>query len=388
MADSGIGSIQRVLAALEHREPDRVPLDIGGTRASSVDWEAYHEYRRGLGLPKSNPGEQIRYLRLPKVEQDFRDAVGADLECVDPNTAVEEGPYQQKANGDFYVDRWGTEWFRPTDAHYYDARTFPLADVQTPADIERFAWPKEDSEAMLANIQNDTAVIWSEHRRAVELGRTCPGIFEMLCILCGLEKAMTDMSVNVPLVEAIMDRMLEQKIIYYQAAIERVLAAGVDYFFIEESEDLGSQRGLLMSPEMYRRFVKPRHTALFDAIRKVSKGKAFIGLHSCGAIRELIPDFIESGVQILNPIQLSAEGMDTSELKNEFGDSIVFHGGAVDTQHTLVKGTPQQIRDEVKRNMDALAPGGGFIFTPVHSIQYDVSFENFMAMLETFREYV
>ena len=220
------------------------------------------------------------------------------------------------------------------------------------------------------------------------LGRTCPGIFEMPAILCGHQKAMTDLALNPALSEAIMDRILELKLVYYRAAIERVLAGGVEHFIACESDDLGAQRGLLISPEMYRRMVKPRHAHLFSAIKTFSAGRAFVGLHCCGAIRELLPDLIESGVEVLNPIQVSAAGMDTRELKRDFGDALVFHGGGVDTQGTLVSGTAQQVRDEVRRRMDDLAPGGGFIFSPVHSIQHDVPFGNFMAMVEAYRRYV
>jgi uroporphyrinogen decarboxylase len=207
-------------------------------------------------------------------------------------------------------------------------------------------------------------------------------------MLCGHEKAWMNMATNPVLAEALLDRFLELKLTYYQAAIERLLVAGVEYFIIGESDDLGGQKGPLISPEMYRRMVKPRHAQLFKAIKEYSRGRAFVELHTDGAITKLLPDLIETGIDILNPIQVSAAGMaDTRALKRVFGDAIVFHGGGVDSQYTLPHGTPQEVKDEVRRRMDDLAPGGGFIFTPVHSIQHDVPFENFMAMLETYREY-
>lgn len=388
MPKSTNGSIQRVKDALDHREPYRVPLDVGGTRVSGIHEQAYQVYRKAMGLGPSTPREQVRYLMLPKVEEDFRVLIGADVESVDPITAFEETDVAPCRGGQCYTDRWHSEYFMPEGGHYFDVRAWPLAGAESPADVDRFDWPNEESEAILANVTPDASAAWKEHRRAVFLGRTCPGIFEMLGILMGHEKAMMDLALNPALCEAVMDKILELKMTFYRAAIERVLAAGVDYFMIGESEDLGSQRGLLISPEMYRSMVKPRHAALFSAIKKWSGGRAYIELHSCGAVRELLPDFIESGVEVLNPIQVSADGMDdTASLKRDFGDAIVFHGGGVDTQHTLAAGTPQDVRDEVKRRIHDLAPGGGFIFTPVHSIQHDVPFENFQAMLEACRDF-
>ena len=312
-----------------------------------------------------------------------------DIESVDPLTVAEETAIRRIDGGHHYTDRWHNEWFMPDGGHYFDLQRFPLAGAECPADIQKFPWPSEESEAVVGNIRSDAEVSWGEHRRAVVLGRTCPGIFEMTQVLCGHQKAMTDLALNPALSEAIMDKVLELKITYYRTAIDRLLHAGVEYFIIEESDDLGSQRGLLISREMYRRFVKPRHTALFGEIKKHSRGRAYIGLHCCGAIRELLGDLIESGVEILNPIQVSAVGMeDTAALKRDFGDAIVFHGGGIDTQTTLVRGSVQQVRDEVRRRMDDLSPGGGFIFSPVHSIQHDVPFENFWAMIAAYREYV
>lgn len=381
-------SIQRVKTALEHHEPDRVPLDIGGTRVSGIHVKAYRAYRGQLGLPPSDPEWQVRYLQLPRLDEDFRSLLGVDLESVDPITAKEESPIEKDETGHFYTDRWGTKWFMPHTSAYYDVRTFPLADVESVADLDRYRWPNEASPAILDNLEAGARKVWFEHRRPVFLGRTCPGIFEMPGILCGHEKAWTNMATNPALAEALLDRFLELKLIYYQAAIQRVLAAGVEYFIIGESDDLGGQKGPLISPEMYRRMVKPRHTQLFKAIKEYSHGCAFVELHSDGAITKLLPDLIETGIDILNPIQVSAAGMDdTRALKRVFGDAIVFHGGVVDSQYTLPHGTPQEVKDEVRRRMDDLAPGGGFIFTPVHSIQHDVPFENFMAMLETYREY-
>jgi uroporphyrinogen decarboxylase len=156
---------------------------------------------------------------------------------------------------------------------------------------------------------------------------------------------------------------------------------------VSEADDLASQDRCLVSPELYRKLIKPRHTRLFSFIKKQARVPVKIFYHSCGAIAPLIPDLIESGIDILNPVQVSAAGIDTAELKKRFGKDITFYGGGVDTQQVLPRGTPQQVRDEVKRRIDDLAPGGGFIFNTVHNIQADVPPVNIEAMWETLREH-
>jgi uroporphyrinogen decarboxylase len=151
-------------------------------------------------------------------------------------------------------------------------------------------------------------------------------------------------------------------------------------------DDLGGQNGPLVSPSWYKRFLMPLHRLLFDKVKSMTRAKIF--LHSCGAVRPLIPYFIEAGVDILNPVQVSAKDMDdTAALKRDFGQDIVFWGGAVDPQHTLVSGTPELIAAEARRHIDDLAPGGGFVYANVHNIQYGVPSANIVAVFDTCFEY-
>jgi uroporphyrinogen decarboxylase len=147
---------------------------------------------------------------------------------------------------------------------------------------------------------------------------------------------------------------------------------------VAEADDLGAQHALLFSPETYRSLVKPLHRELFAFLHARTKAKVF--LHSCGAIRELLPDLIEIGVDIINPIQVSAAGMETAELKRDFGRDLVFWGGAVDSQGTLGRGTPAEVEAEARRRIGDLAPGGGFVFASVHNIQANVPPENIAAL--------
>jgi len=155
---------------------------------------------------------------------------------------------------------------------------------------------------------------------------------------------------------------------------------------ISEADDYGTQVSQLISPRMFRRLMKPRLAVLFNRIHELAPD-AKLFFHSCGNVRPLLPDFIELGVDILNPVHVRATGMDPVELKRDFGRDIVFWGGGVDTQDVLPHGTPAQVRDDVRRNIDALAPGGGFVFNTVHNIQADVPAENIVAMVEALHEY-
>ena len=171
------------------------------------------------------------------------------------------------------------------------------------------------------------------------------------------------------------DRTVEFKCTFWERALEEV---GDSIDVVVEADDLGSQNSMLLSPRTYRKLIQPRHDRLFWFIKDQAPVKVF--LHSCGAVRPNIPDLIDTGIDILNPVQISASGMDPYELKQEFGRDLVFWGGGVDTQQVLSFGTPQEVQDDVRRNVEALAPGGGFVSATVHDIQANVPPENIMAM--------
>jgi uroporphyrinogen decarboxylase len=151
------------------------------------------------------------------------------------------------------------------------------------------------------------------------------------------------------------------------------------------SDDLGTQNGLMMSPEIYRKLIKPAEKRVWEFIK--TKTSAFLFLHSCGSVRKLIPDFIELGVDILNPVQISAKDMIPKELKREFGRDLTFWGGGCDTQKVLPFGTTEEVEEEVKRRISEFAPGGGFVFNPVHTIQPKVPAENIIRMFDTAKKH-
>ena len=179
-----------------------------------------------------------------------------------------------------------------------------------------------------------------------------------------------------------LDKLLEKKIEWYESLFAQT---GGCIDMIAEYDDLGTQRGPWISKELFHKFILPRHKELWAEVKRMSPDVK-IFLHTCGSVSSLLGDLIDAGLDCLNPIQINADNMDPYYLKREFGKHLTFWGGGVDTQIILPTGTPQQVADNVKRNIDALAPGGGYVFASVHNVQDDVPPENFMAMLEAFRE--
>ncbi len=197
----------------------------------------------------------------------------------------------------------------------------------------------------------------------------------------GFERFFMDLVQDQALAGAILDKALEIKLRFWETVFGQI---GDILDVIYDADDYGSQMAPLIAPDLWRKMIKPRISELYAFVHANSRAKVF--LHSDGAIKSLIPDLIEAGVDGLNPVQFTAEGMDLPELKREFGREIAFWGGGVDTQKVLPRGTPEEVRAQVLRNVETLMPGGGYIFATVHNIQADVPPENIVAMVEALRE--
>ena len=282
-----------------------------------------------------------------------------------------------------FRDEWGVVRSMPKDGGcYYDATWAPLAGAIGEADLRAFAWPDPTDDARYEGMAAEARTIARVERRATYVGSICSGITEVYFRLRGYEDGYADLKAAPGFARSIMERVLEIKLAYW----ERTLAElGDDVDVVGEGDDLGGQRSTLFSPETYRTLVKPLHAQLFEFIRSRTRARVF--LHSCGAIRPLIPDLIEIGVDVLNPVQVSASGMESDALKRDFGRDLVFWGGGVDSQRVLGSGTPDEVRADVRRRIADLKPGGGFVFAAVHDIQPNVPPENIMAMWETLEEH-
>ncbi len=376
-------SRERVQAALRHEQPDRIPLDLGGNQ-SGITKGAYEALLGYLGRP-----EQITIMdtvqQLAQPSEEVLELLGVDTRYVRAKAAESHEPQftEELIRGQPHLsmtDEFGIVWSMPLqDGLYHDITRSPLSDARTVADIESYPWPDGCDPSRFEGVAEEAAGLRAETDKAI-----CTGIsgvvYEFCWYMMGFARFYEALATEPALVAALLDRTLRYWLDFEAGFLD---AAGPFVDVVMVGDDLAGQNGLLLSPDLYRRFVKPRQAKLYELIH--SKTDAKLWYHSCGAIRELIPDLIEIGVEVLNPIQVSARGMDTAKLKQEFGGDLVFWGGGCDTQHVLPFGTPEEVRAEVRRRIRDLAPGGGFVFTAVHNIQPDVPPENVIAMYDEAR---
>ena len=382
-----ITSRERLLTALAHREPDRIPLDLGSTQVTGIHVIAYQNLRQALGLPtvKPQPYDSIQGLAIP--DEDIIARLGVDVRGMNPlnshNWKVIETEIQDEASGELYWsyhDEWGITHRKPRpDGLYFSLWQAPLDKPElTSQDIIHHSWPRLDDPQRIDGLR-EKAEAYRAAGYAVVLKDPFAGIFEMAQRIVGMENLLMMMASDAALAGVLFDKLTELKLGFWDMALPR-LGDVVDV--ISHADDYGTQVSQIISPRMFRQQVKPRWQAVFDRVRTLAPHTRRF-FHSCGNVRPLIPDFIEIGVEILNPVHIRATGMEPAALKRDFGDVLSFWGGAVDTQGVLPYGTPQEVRDDVKRNIEALAPGGGYVFNTVHNIQADVPVENIIAMYET-----
>lgn len=381
-------SYDRVKAALEHREPDKVPFDLGGTIVTGININAMRNLRKHLKLA-GTPELCDKVTQMAKTGEDVADVLKVDVINIRPklprnmghtlDIGLQEGHYR-------LIDEFGIGWQMPQNGgHYYDLYSSPLKYAKTVSDIENYCWPNplDDNRYIGLKEEADRAVF--KNRKGYVLERMSPGMWEHAMWMSGYEKFFMDMVMEEKLIHAIMDKMLEINMGYWGKALNTV---GKNVMVVSCADDLGSQNSTLISLEMYKKLIWPYHKRLFEFIKKKAHGKVYIFFHNDGAIYETLPFLIEAGVDIINPWQVNCSGMgDTAKFKREFGKYLTVWGGSCDTQRILPFGTPREVRDETKRRIEDLAPGGGFIFAPIHVIQGHVPPENIMAWWETLQAY-
>ncbi len=378
-------SRERLLKALAHQEPDRVPLDLGSTQVTGIHIVAYRRLRDVLGLLPVQPQicDHIQGLALP--DADVNKSLGVDVRGLFPLNS-HNWRIVEKEESEYwtYQDEWGITHRKPrTDGLYYSLWKAPLDSPElTAQDIANHPWPRLDDPQRIAGLRQ-LAEAYRADGYAVVLKDPFAGLFEMAQRIVGMENLLMMMATNKTLAIAIFDKLVELKLAFWEMALPQ-LAEAVDV--ISQADDYGTQISQLISPRMFREQLKPRWKMIFDRL-KVLAPYARRFFHSCGNVRPLIPDYIELGVEILNPVHVRAAGMEPVALKHDFGNDLVFWGGGVDTQGILPTGTPQEVRDDVRRNIEVLAAGGGYVFKTVHNIQPDVPAENLAALYEAFSEY-
>ena len=381
-----MNSRQRTKMALEHREPDRVPFDLGGTVLTSINVHAYRRLREYLGLPEKEIRVMDVFQQIAEVDDDVRAKLGCDVRNVAPRSSA---TFQIDVNTtdmpgyNFFHDEWHIGWRMPQEGgFFYDMFEHPLAGATSIDDINKIKWPDPTDPARFVGLQEGARHVAQDLNELVIAGGMAAGYWEITCWMRGYAQIYPDLVNNLKWVEYLMDKIVDIKLAYWEIALP-LLGENVDV--VQEADDLAGQFDLLVSPEIYRKVIKPRHKKICDFIKARTNAKIFY--HCCGAIRSIIPDLVESGFDIINPVQVSATGMESKALKRDFGKDVVFWGGTVDTQGVFTDGTPQQVRDEVRRRIDDFAPGGGFVAAAVHNIQANVPPENIMAMWEAVQEY-
>jgi uroporphyrinogen decarboxylase len=384
-----MNSRRRVRLALDHQEPDHVPFDLGGTGLSLIHLTAYKNLRQYLNLPVREPRISYMAEQLAVVEEDLAERLETDVALVMPQPQADadvahpsEFVFRDEGAYEAYTDEWGIGWRKPkAGGFYYDMYLHPLAGAEKLEDFKAFKIPDPLDDHRFQNLRRDAEAA-VERGKAVALAGPCAGILEMCAWTRGFEGFYVDLAINHQFVAYMLDRLVEFKCAFWERALAEV---GDLVDVVIEADDMAGQKSLLFSPETYRKLIKPRHAKLFSFIKRQASVKLFF--HSCGAIRPLIGELNDAGIDILNPVQISAAGMDLRELKGEFGRDLVFWGGGVDTQSVLGAGTPEEVKEDVRRNIEALAPGGGFVFAAVHDIQANVPPENIMAMWEAWKAY-
>jgi uroporphyrinogen decarboxylase len=397
-------SRQRLLSALDHREPDRPPIDFGATRVTGVHAALYNRLTRRLELPSAGarvydvpqmlawPEDPVReYFQtdavlLPRLVP--APAIGLRVDRFREESLVDGSPAffphdyrpERDAEGNLTLfNAEGKPFFRmPADGWYFSRLLCPLAGAQSRQDINAFDLHEfAEGESEWLRMQAETL---SRSGKAV-VGQFGGNFLERGNRLFGMENFLVKLLLEPALVHYFFERVVEASIEDFDRYRE---AVGDRVDVIQLNDDLGSQDGPLVSEELYCRMIKPYQRRLYEHIRTHSDMRLF--LHSCGSIAEFIPHLIEIGVQILNPVQYRARDMDPERLKSEFGRDLVFWGGGCDTQEVLARGTEEEVRRETRRMMDIFAPGGGFVFAPVHNLQPNVPLENVLATYQTARE--
>jgi len=367
-------SRERVWTALNHKEPDQTPLDLNGTCCTALTNVAYQKLRQYLELPPDyQPEISARESETVRAREDLLRHYEIDTRTVYLRAALPSNE-RNLPDGSYY-DEYGICW-RPI-SYYYEPIEYPLAQATT-ADLDTVTWPDPYDPSRVAGLRSEAKQLYETTPYCLVADIPGLGPFEGCCLTRGYEQFCRDLYLDPAFAGALLDKVTDTEIAFLDVLLQEV---GPYVQVVSIGDDVSTQTAPFISPKMYRDFVKPRHKRIFDFIHSKTASKIFY--HCCGSVYSLIPDFIEEGVDILNPVQTSAARMDLVILKREFGCDISFWGGGIDIQKQLPFFSLDQIEAEVNRSLDILAPGGGFVFFPTHNIQADVTPDRIDRMFTT-----
>lgn len=394
-----MNSRERVMAAVRHQPVDRLPVDLGGMRSTGIMALAYDRLKKHLGIDTGDIYVFDTMQQLAYVEEPVRERFGLDVVILDLGllrgwrdyTLPDGTPAKITATfrtepdgqgGEYSLDKKGRRvGHRPSGSFYFDTiGTPPLAYAESIADLDKYFWETYTDED-LELLRQEAKRLYEETDYAI-LGSFGGAFLEGGQGLRGWDQFMMDIAGDRAFTEALLDRMLEN----YLRNVDLYLDAVGDYIqIIQMGGDMGTQNGPQIRPKVYYEIFQPREKALWGHIH-TRRPDIAVFLHCCGGIYELLPGIIDAGCDILNPVQISARGMDPVRLKREFGAQLCFWGGGCDTQTVLPFATPEEVYNHTRRNIEIFAPGSGFVFTQVHNIQAGVPVENILAMMQAVQD--
>lgn len=375
-------SRERVLKTLRHEEPDRVPLDLGATRNSGILTPTYRALTAFLGLEDDAEEPALhghaKVLGLAPPSEAVLQRLGIDFRGITLGKA--DHSKEALLPDGTHRDELGVIRRQPVDMPYWELTSSPFAGEVTVRDAINWDWPDPTDPGHTRGLREKALAIREQTEYALVL-HLQDIIIHPTQFLLGFEKWYLSFYLEPALINTLMDIMLELR----TEVTRRALAEVGDLIDVVScSDDVSDARGSILSPEMYDEFIKPRHSRYFETIRSLTP--ATILFHSCGAVAGLIPSFVDMGIDFINPVQVSAAGMEPQRLKREFGDRIGFWGG-IDTTRVLPFGSPETVVADVRARLRDLAGNGGYVLAAVHNLQPDVPAQNIVAMYDAGRTY-
>lgn len=365
---------ERVLKSLYHTEPDRVPLDLGGTQ-TGIHADSYKKLIKYIGIK-----DEVKIIdinqQIAQVSEDILQFLDIDTRYVIDPIKIDLKEIRPGFIG--YKDIWGVIRGERKDVKkilYLNIIEHPLANASL-SDLDYYDWPNPENKKLFERAESESKRI-RDNTQYAAVSRTIGVIFEPCWKMRGMGNFFIDLIQNKSFAEKLLDIMTEYQLKFCEGYLKN---SGKYFDVIFTGDDIGMQNGPLISPKIYRELVKPRQKLIFDKIHSLTDAK--ICYHTCGSVIDFMDDFIEIGIDLINPLQLSAANMDANILKKKFGDKIGFWGGGVDTQNIFPFGSPSQVKEDVIWRMNILKKDGGFVFNTIHSIQPDVPPEN---IVEAFR---
>ena len=392
-------SRERVLTTLNHQEPDKIPIDLGGMASTGIMAIAYNELKHKLDLKENTTRICDINQQLAEPESELLDLFEVDVISLD-NTFGKKSTDWHKWNlpdgsianvlkesqpikiGDDWVlmDRNRIKAKMIPDCLYFETCNPPLENANSEKDISGHNWNYFTDE-YFRNLENKAKWLYEETDYAI-IGGFGGSIVEEAETLLGWSNFMMDIITNPDFIEALMDKLVE---VHLKNLTGYLQAVSPYIQIIQMGDDLGTQNGPLISPDLYKTMIKSRHKKIYQYVKNNSD--LYLFLHSCGSIYDFIPDIIDTGVDILNPVQFTAAKMDSITLKKDFGSKITFWGGGVDTQTLLPFGTTEEISSQVEEQIKIFGKGGGFVFAAVHNIQANVPVNNILALYNSAKQF-